>query len=71
MWRTGQAFKFVPGECLICGFVHFKPEYNMLSSAKFWLDGWHVDLDLAVNFSDDLVVNDPSNFVIFLKRGLL
>ena len=67
----GWAYKFMPGECLICGILNCEPEDTVLNSAKFRMNGLHFGLDLAMNFTDDLVVTDPLDCFVFFKGGML
>ena len=39
----------------------------MLSPSQFWLDGWRVCLNFAIDFADDFVVDDPLIFGYFLE----
>ena len=41
----------------------------MLPPSQFWLDGWSICLNFAVNFADDFVVDDPR--ACFFLKGLL
>ena len=41
----------------------------MLPPSQFWLGGWHVCSNFAINFADDFVVDDPLTFFYFLEGG--
>ena len=39
----------------------------MLPPSQFWLDGWCICLNFAMDFADDFVVDDPLTFGYFLE----
>ena len=48
--------------------LHCDPNKTMMSSAKFILNGLWVDLDLVVNFADDIIFNDSIKFSDLIER---
>ena len=41
----------------------------MISPSQFWLYGWPVCLNFAMDFADYFVVDDPFRFWYFIERG--
>ena len=69
LWGTGQVLKIFHNYSLICGWLHLQNKETMLFPSQFWLYGWCVCLNFAMDFADDYGVNDPLN-IISSWRGI-
>ena len=69
LWDTDRALKILPNYSAVCVWLHCHPEETMLSPSQFWMDGWRVCLNFAMDFVDDFKVDDPLTFYYFLEGG--
>ena len=67
LWGADQALKILTNYSAVCGWLHCHPDETMLPPTQLWLDGWHVWLNLAMDFADDFVVHDPLTFCYYLE----
>ena len=59
LWGTIRALEIMTNYGLVCGWLNYRTEETILSPTQFWLDGWRVCLNFAMDFADDFVVDDP------------
>ena len=69
LWGADRVLEVFPNYSAVCGWLHCQPEETMLYPSQFWLDGWHVLLNFAIDSADDFLVDDSLTFCYSLEGG--